>query len=113
LNLPKSSHNKVGVDQSSSEDEYLGQEVQDDAVFLPRKAHHTPSTGPDHMNDHVQRVDVQGMQTDRGQNRKGAEIFEISHKYYLKDKDLKPSSGFVSGVQDLIWFLSFRTLIGK
>ncbi|MAS79335.1 MAG: hypothetical protein CMI25_02840 [Opitutae bacterium] len=113
MNLPKSSHNKVCVDQSSSEDEYLGKEVQDDTVLLPGKTDHTPCTGPDHMNDYVQRVDVQGMQTDRGQNSESAEIFQISHKYYLKDKDLKPSSGFVSGVQDLIWFLSFRTLFGK
>ena len=63
----------------------MGKEVQDDTVLLPGKTDHTPCTGPDHMNDYVQRVDVQGMQTDRGQNSESAEIFQISHKYYLKD----------------------------
>ena len=91
----------------------MGQEIQNDAIFLPSKTDHTPGTGTDHVYDYVERVYVQGMQTDRGQNCESAEIFQISHKYYLKDKDLKPSSGFVSGVQDLIWFLSFRTLFGK
>ena len=91
----------------------MGQEIQNDAIFLPSKSYHAPSTGTDHVNYDIERVDVQGMQADCGQNCESAEIFQISHKYYLKDKDLKPSSGFVSGVQDLIWFLSFRTLFGK
>jgi hypothetical protein len=98
------SKNQVGVDQPSSENEYLGQEVQDDAVFLPGKAHHAPSTGSDHVNDHIERMNVQGMQTDRGQNRKSTEIFEISHQLCLKDRERKPSSRSVYFHEDNLRF---------
>ena len=57
---------EVGVDQPAPEDEDLRQEVQDDAVFFPGKAHHAPSTGPDHVNDDVERMNVQGMKTNCG-----------------------------------------------
>jgi hypothetical protein len=86
------SKNQVGVDQPSSEDENLWQKIQYDTILFPGEAYHTPSTGSDHVNDHIERMNVQGMQTDRGQNRKSTEIFEISHPHFLKDGEPKPSS---------------------
>ena len=82
----------------------MGEEVQDDAVFLPRKADHAPSTGSDHVNDDIERMNVQSMQTDRGQNRKSAEIFEISHPHFLKDGEPKPSSRSVYFNEDNLRF---------
>ena len=63
--LSRNGH-KVGVDQPAPEDEYLGQEIQDDAVFLPGEPDHAPGTGTDHVNDDAERMNVQGMQTNCG-----------------------------------------------
>ena len=70
---------QVLVDETSAQNEDLWKKIEYDAVFLPSKANHTPSGGSDQVNDDVVRMDIERMQTNCSENRKGTKVFKKNH----------------------------------